>query len=204
MTTSKSPAAPPRCSSCCTVRSSVERTLAASPVAMPVDLALRVEDARPAPGRSPPARLTRSSWSRIWLNSTRLTMTTTVPATSMVIAPMRTCSDDRQACTARRASRRPTGAAATPAARRGGAARGGLRRQRARPRRRAGRREPAPAAAARPASRVAAAIVSALRRSRACPLTADRPCSRPRARSGRPRASPGPSRSWRAAAARGR
>ena len=33
-------------------------------------------------------------------------MTTTVPATTIVIAPMRTCSDERQACTARTATRR--------------------------------------------------------------------------------------------------
>ena len=35
MTTSKSPAAPPRLTSWVTVRDSAERTLAASPVAMP-------------------------------------------------------------------------------------------------------------------------------------------------------------------------
>ena len=69
------------------------------------DLALRVEDAvlRLVDRR---LRLTGSSWSRIWLNSTRLTMTTTVPATTIVIAPMRICSDERQVRTARDASRR--------------------------------------------------------------------------------------------------
>jgi hypothetical protein len=51
-------------------------------------------------------RLTDSSWSRIWLNSTRLTITTTVPATTIVIAPMRICSEERQVCSARTARRR--------------------------------------------------------------------------------------------------
>ena len=80
------------------MRLSVERTLAASPVAMPATWRLRVDDAGLGlvDRRLP---LDRSSWSRIWLNSTRLTMTTTVPATTIVIAPMRTCSDERQVCT---------------------------------------------------------------------------------------------------------
>src|SRR3954467_12066088 len=51
-------------------------------------------------------RFTSSNWSRIWLNSTRLTMITTVPATTIVMAPMRTCSDERHAWIARTANRR--------------------------------------------------------------------------------------------------
>src|SRR4051794_23342278 len=105
MTTSNSPASPRRVSSCCTVRCRVDRTLDASPVAMPATWlwAYRTPDCAWSIAA---CRLTRSSWSRIWLNSTRLTMITTVPATAIVMAPMRICSEDRQSCTARPTSRR--------------------------------------------------------------------------------------------------
>src|SRR4051794_40671748 len=100
MTTSKSPAAPPPLFSCCTVRFRVARTLGASPAAMPASSFCAV--CTPFWAWSMAAcRFTDSNWSRIWLNSTRLTITTTVPATTMVIAPMRTCRDARQACTSR-------------------------------------------------------------------------------------------------------
>jgi hypothetical protein len=105
MTTSKSPASPRRVSSCSTVRFRVVRTLDASPVAIPATCVWAA--ITPACAWSIAAcRFTDSSWSRIWLNSTRLTITTTVPATTIVIAPIRTCSDDRQACNARPATRR--------------------------------------------------------------------------------------------------
>src|SRR3954454_14524319 len=59
---------------------------------------------------------TDSSWSRIWLNSTMLTMITTVPATAIVIAPMRTCSEERHERATRAASRRATSVTRRPAA----------------------------------------------------------------------------------------
>src|SRR3954452_3787243 len=56
-------------------------------------------------------------------------MITTVPATAIVIAPMRSCSDDRQACTDCAVSRRAVSAIQRPAAPvrsvRGAASRGG-------------------------------------------------------------------------------
>src|SRR4051794_12915456 len=61
--------------------------------------------------------LTLSSWSRIWLNSTMLTMITTVPATAIVIAPMRTWSEDRQAEIDRAVARRVRSAIRAAAAR---------------------------------------------------------------------------------------
>src|SRR4051812_28094473 len=113
MTTSKSPAAPARVFSCCTVRSSVARTLAASPVAMPVTWVWAY--VTPACAWAIAACLfTDSNWSRIWLNSTMLTMITTVPATAIVIAPMRTCSEERHERATRAESRRTTSIARRP------------------------------------------------------------------------------------------
>src|SRR3954451_22856690 len=107
ITTSKSPAAPPRERRFSTVRDSVDRMLAESPVAMPLtsDWAYCTPD---SDWSTAACRLAPSSWSLICRNSTRLTMTTTTPATSMVMAPTRSCSEDRQACAARRMSRAPS------------------------------------------------------------------------------------------------
>src|SRR3954451_11590609 len=105
MTTSKSPAAPPRDWSPATVRVSVERMLAASPVAMPLTSVCAYCTPRSA-WSTAAWRLAPSSWSLICRNSTRLTITTSTPATSMVIAPTRSCSEERHRCSARRASRR--------------------------------------------------------------------------------------------------
>src|SRR4051812_118098 len=104
MTTSKSPAAPPRSFRLPTVRDKVARMLAESLVAIPLtsDWAC----CTPESDWSTAARIfAPSSWSLICRNRTRLTITTITPATSMVIAPTRSCSDARQACTARRTRR---------------------------------------------------------------------------------------------------
>src|SRR4051812_7647209 len=104
MTTSKSPAAPPRSFRLPTVRDKVARMLAESLVAIPLtsDWAY----CTPESDWSTAARIfAPSSWSLICRNRTRLTITTITPATSMVIAPTRSCSDARQACTTRRARR---------------------------------------------------------------------------------------------------
>src|SRR4051812_40278944 len=104
MTTSKSPAAPPRDCRLVTVRVSVARMLAESLVAMPLtsDWAYCTPD---SDWSTAACIFAPSSWSLICRNSTRLTITTITPATSMVIAPTRSCSEDRQACRTRRTTR---------------------------------------------------------------------------------------------------
>jgi hypothetical protein len=64
MTTSKSPAGPPRSISCLTVRSRVERTLAASPVAMPATSVCAYRTPFCA-WSTAACRFTDNSWSRI-------------------------------------------------------------------------------------------------------------------------------------------